>query len=163
MTMPAKFLLINSAKRRAKYCTFPTSTSLYPPRKPDHIGVVFACSATFKNESLNKHLLQGPDQLNFLIGVLTRLRKEEVAFTCDIEKKVHSFYANPKDSYFLHFWGSKTTTSQSQLLNTEWMYTFNFWCSIFTWRRYLLPTLNRRNSQRRLRTFSQEISTWTTV
>ena len=92
---------------------------IYHPRKPDQIGVVFACSATFKNESLNEHLLQGPDQSNFLIGVLIRLRKEEVAFTCDIEKKVHSFYANPKDSNFLHFWGSKTTTSQSQLLNTE--------------------------------------------
>ena len=29
----------------------------YHPRKLDQIGVVFACSATFKNESLNKHLL----------------------------------------------------------------------------------------------------------
>lgn len=57
----------------------------------------------FENESLNKHLLQGPDQLNSLIGVLTRLRKEEVAFTCDIEQMFHSFYVTPKDRNFLRF------------------------------------------------------------
>ena len=91
---------------------------IYHRRKPDQIRVVFACSAAFKNESLNKNLLQDPDHLNLLIGVLTRFRKE-VAFTCDIEKKVHSFYANPKDRNFPRFWGSKTWTSQSQLLNTE--------------------------------------------
>ena len=34
---------------------------VYHPRKPDQIRVVFDCSALFKNESLNKHLLQGPD------------------------------------------------------------------------------------------------------
>ena len=59
---------------------------VYHPTKPDQIRVVFDCSAVFENESLNKHLLQCPDQLNSLIGVLTRFRKEEVAFTCDIEQ-----------------------------------------------------------------------------
>ena len=56
--------------------------NVYHPRKPDQIRVVFDCSAVFENESLNKHLLQGPDQLNSLTGVLTRFRKEKVAFTC---------------------------------------------------------------------------------
>ena len=45
---------------------------VYHPRKPDQIRVVFDCSAVYENESLNKHLLKGPDQLNSLIGVLTR-------------------------------------------------------------------------------------------
>ena len=55
--------------------------NVYHPRKPDQIRVVFDCSAIFENESLNKHLLQGPDLLNSLVGVLTRFRKEEVAFS----------------------------------------------------------------------------------
>ena len=65
----------------------------YHPRKPDPIQVMFDCSAVFENESLNKHLLQDPDQLNSLIGVLTRFRKEEVAFTCDI-KQMFQFLVN---------------------------------------------------------------------
>ncbi|KAK3745741.1 hypothetical protein QZH41_006276 [Actinostola sp. cb2023] len=75
--------------------------NVYHPRKPDQIRVVFDCSAVFDNESLNEHLLQGPDQLNSLIGVLTRFRKEEVAFTCDIEQMFHSFYlpTNSRESF----------------------------------------------------------------
>ena len=76
---------------------------VYHPRKPDQIRVVFDCSTVYENESLNKHLLQGPDQLNSLIGVLTRFRKEAVALTCDIEQMFHSFYVNPSDRDYLHF------------------------------------------------------------
>ena len=76
---------------------------VYHPRKPDQIRVVFACSATFENESLIKHLLQGPVQLNSMMGVLTRFRKEEVSFSCDIEQMFYSFYANPTDRNFLRF------------------------------------------------------------
>ena len=64
---------------------------------------MFDCSAVYENESLNKHLLQGPDQLNSLTGVLTRFRKEEVAITCDIEQMFHSFYVNPDDRDYLRF------------------------------------------------------------
>ena len=76
---------------------------VYHPRKPDQIRVVFDCSAVYENESLNKYLLQGPDQLNSLIGVLTRFRKEEVALTCDIEQMFHSFYVNPDNRDYLRF------------------------------------------------------------
>ena len=69
----------------------------------EKIPVVLDCSAVFENEWLKKHLLQGPDQLNSLTGVLTRFRKEKVAFTCDIEQMFHSFYVNPEDRNFLHF------------------------------------------------------------
>lgn len=58
---------------------------VYHLRKPDQIRVMFDCSAVYENKSLNKHFLQGPDQLNSLIGVLTHFRKEAVALTCDIE------------------------------------------------------------------------------
>ena len=78
------------------------------------------CSAVFENESLNKHLLQGPDQFNSLIGVLTRFRKEEVTFTCDVEEMFRSFYVTPKDRNFLYFpWFATFATSQRQSMDTE--------------------------------------------
>ena len=64
---------------------------------------MFDCSAVYENESLNKHLVQGPDQLNPLIGVLTRFRKEAVALTCEIEQMFHSFYVNLSDIDYLRF------------------------------------------------------------
>ena len=39
---------------------------VYHLRKPDQIRVVFDCSAVYGNESLNKHLLQGPDSAELL-------------------------------------------------------------------------------------------------
>jgi hypothetical protein len=64
---------------------------VYHPKKPEQIRVVFGCSAVFQDNSLNKHLLQGPDWMNALVGVLSRFRKEEVAVTCDIEQMFHNF------------------------------------------------------------------------
>ena len=49
---------------------------VHQPKKPDQLRVVFGCSAVFDNHSLNKHLLQGPDLMNSLMGVSTRFRKE---------------------------------------------------------------------------------------
>jgi len=76
---------------------------VYHLRKPHQIRVVFDCSTVYENKLLNKHLLQGPDQLNSLIGILTRFRKEAVAVTCDIEQMYRSFYVNPSDRDHLHF------------------------------------------------------------
>ena len=47
---------------------------VHHPKKPEQIRVVFNCSAVFENQSLNKLLLQGPDLMNSLIGVLMRLQ-----------------------------------------------------------------------------------------
>lgn len=58
---------------------------VYHPKKPNKIRVVFDCSAQFEGESLNKHLLQGPDLTNNLTGVLFRFRREPIALMCDIE------------------------------------------------------------------------------
>ena len=58
---------------------------VFHPQKPNKIRVVFDCSAEYKGEALNKHLLQGPDLTNRLVGVLARFRKEPVAFMADIE------------------------------------------------------------------------------
>ena len=62
---------------------------VYHPKKPNKIHVVFDCAAEYKSESLNKHLLQGPDLTNNLTGVLCRFRQEPIAFMCDIEAMFH--------------------------------------------------------------------------
>ena len=47
---------------------------VYHPKKPEKLRVVFDCSADFQEHSLNRHLLQGPDLTNSLVGVLCRFR-----------------------------------------------------------------------------------------
>ena len=42
------------------------------PKKPDKLRVVFDCAAKFMGVSPNDKLLQGPDLLSRLLGVLTR-------------------------------------------------------------------------------------------
>ena len=76
---------------------------IYNPKKPDQVRVVFDCSAIFNNEALNKHLLQGPDQMNSLTRVLARFHKEDVALSCDIEQMFHSFDVTPDCRDFLRF------------------------------------------------------------
>lgn len=68
---------------------------LYTRTKKQKIRVVFDCSATYKGQSLNKQLLQGPDLTNRLVGVLLRFRVERVAFMCDIAKMFHQVIVNP--------------------------------------------------------------------
>ena len=58
---------------------------VYHLKKPNKIRVVFDCSAQFQGESLNNHLLQGPDLTNNLTDVLCRFRLEPIAVMCDIE------------------------------------------------------------------------------
>ena len=59
--------------------------SVYHPKKPGKIRVVFDCSAEFEGHSLNRELLEGPNLTNSLLGVLCRFRQETVAFACGIE------------------------------------------------------------------------------
>jgi hypothetical protein len=47
--------------------------------------VVFECAATYKGSSLNSQLLQGPDFINSLVGVIIRFRQEHRALEADIE------------------------------------------------------------------------------
>ena len=58
---------------------------VFHPQKPDKIRVGFDCSAEYKGEALNKHLLQGLHLTNKLVGVLVRFRRQPVAFMADIE------------------------------------------------------------------------------
>ena len=76
---------------------------VYHPKKPNKIRVVFDCSAQHKGTSLNQHLLQGPDQMSNLTGLLCRFRNSPVAFTCDVERMFHQFRVNKEDRDFLRF------------------------------------------------------------
>ena len=89
---------------------------VYHPKKPEKLRVVFDCSAAFQGHSLNRHLLQGPDLTNSLIGVLCRFRQEHVAFACDIEGMFHQVHVNEEHRDFLRFlwWGQGDTTNEAK-------------------------------------------------
>ncbi|PFX24881.1 hypothetical protein AWC38_SpisGene10528 [Stylophora pistillata] len=70
---------------------------VYHRKKPNKIRVVFDCAAVHEGESLNKHLLQGPDLTNNLTGVLCRFRQEHM---CNIEAMFHQSTANDFEEEF---------------------------------------------------------------
>ena len=107
---------------------------------------MFDCSAVFENESLNKHLLQGPAQLNSLTGVLTLFRKEKVAFTCDIEQMFHSFQINPEDRNFLRFLWFESKDLTGPIVEYR-MNVHLLGAASSPWSGKLLLTSNSRNSQ----------------
>ena len=65
--------------------------------------MVFDCSAKYKGVSLNDHLLQGPDLMNRLVGILHRFRKGQIGIMCDIQKMFHMFKVTPSDRDYLRF------------------------------------------------------------
>ena len=65
--------------------------------------VVFDCSAKFQGQSLNNELLQGPDLVNQLVGVLIRFRKESVAYSADLEACFHQISIPPSQRHFFSF------------------------------------------------------------
>ena len=73
----------------------------HPQKKK--IRIVFDCSAKYAGTSLNDHLLQGPDHINSLVGILVRFRKEHVGISCDIEKMFYNFQVDKKDRDYLRF------------------------------------------------------------
>jgi len=87
---------------------------VYHPKKPNKTRVVFDCSAEFQGDSLNKHLLQGPDMTNNLTGVLWRFRKENIAFMCDVEGMFHQVKVNEECRNLLRFlwWENGDTSKQ---------------------------------------------------
>lgn len=76
---------------------------VYHSKKPDKLRIVFDCSAKYQGTSLNDHLLQGPDLINNLTGVLVRFRQHPVALMCDVEKMFHQFHVEEADRNYLRF------------------------------------------------------------
>ena len=76
---------------------------VYHPSKPGKIKVVFDCSAKFKEVSLNKNLMSGPDLTNQIVGVLTRFCEEPVAIMGDTESMFHQVMVPREDRSLLRF------------------------------------------------------------
>lgn len=74
-----------------KQCWYLPMFSVYHPRKPESVRVVFDSSAKHQGFSLNDVLLKGPDIYNSLLGILMRFRKEAYAETVDTEQMFHNF------------------------------------------------------------------------
>ena len=73
------------------------------PLKPNKVRVVYDCAAKFGQTSLNQQLLQGPDQTNKLVGVLSRFRQNSVGMLADIEAMFHQVLVDRKDCDSLRF------------------------------------------------------------
>ena len=65
--------------------------------KPEKVRVVFDCAATYKGQSLNMQLLQGPDLTNSLVDVLIRFREEPIALVADVETMFYQVLVEPTD------------------------------------------------------------------
>ncbi len=75
---------------------------IYHPKK-NKIRVVFDCTATYQNFSLNSQLMQGPDLTNTLIGVLNRFRQQPVAIMADIGSMFYQVRVPDADADLLRF------------------------------------------------------------
>ena len=67
------------------------------------VRFVFDCAAKCNGVSLNSQLLQGPDLMNSLVGVITRFRQEPVALAADVEAMFHQVKVNEQDPDALRF------------------------------------------------------------
>ncbi|XP_067952075.1 uncharacterized protein [Watersipora subatra] len=76
---------------------------VYHPRKPDRIRVVFDCAAKVGGVSLNDFLLQGPEHMNDLQGILLRFRLRPIAIMGDIERMFHQFKVSENHQDYLRF------------------------------------------------------------
>ena len=72
-------------------------------QKKGKLRIVFDCAATYSSTSVNQHLLQGPDLINSMLGILCIFRKGKIAFACDIEKMFFNFHVTPSVRDYLRF------------------------------------------------------------
>ncbi|XP_067929658.1 uncharacterized protein [Watersipora subatra] len=76
---------------------------VFRPKKPRKIRVVLDCSAKSDGKSLNDYLLQGPDQMNNILGIFMRFRTGSIAVTCDTERMFYQFKVASRDRNYLRF------------------------------------------------------------
>jgi hypothetical protein len=80
--------------------------SVRDPNKPEKVRVTFDAKATIKEQSLNDHLLTGPDLANSLLGVLLRFRKERITIQGDIKGMFNAIKVSPEDAnaFCFYYW-----------------------------------------------------------
>ncbi|XP_070548926.1 uncharacterized protein [Ptychodera flava] len=89
--------------------------SVYHPKK-QQIRVVFDSRAKYNGVSLNDTLLQGPDQMNSLLGILLQFRREQTAVMGDVEQMFHSFHVNKEHRDYLRFFWFKDNDSTKPVI-----------------------------------------------
>ena len=95
---------------------------VYHPKKPGSLRVLFDCSA----QELNDHLLQGSDLSSKITGVLTRFRKERVAFMADKEKMFFQVTVKKENQNFFRFmWRSNGHLTQEPQENCMTVHLFD--------------------------------------
>ena len=96
---------VYSHSRNDGKCWYLPHHAVRYPQKPEMVRIIFDGAAKYKGVSLNDSLLQGPDQTNSLLDVLTRFRMDKVAFTADIENMFHQVRVPASDrDYFRFLW-----------------------------------------------------------
>ena len=96
-------MLVEDEDLHEKYQWFLPHHAVFKKSNPEKCRVVFDCAAQFKGVSLNDVILQGPNFLNNLAGVLIRFRKEPVAVIGDIKLMFHQCFVVEQDRRFLRF------------------------------------------------------------
>ncbi|CAG2225244.1 Tenascin-R,Ryncolin-2,Angiopoietin-related protein 1,Angiopoietin-related protein 6,Ficolin-3,Techylectin-5B,Ryncolin-1,Fibrinogen C domain-containing protein 1,Ficolin-2,Fibrinogen-like protein 1,Fibrinogen alpha chain,Tenascin,Ficolin-1,Fibrinogen-like protein A,Microfibril-associated glycoprotein 4,Ryncolin-3,Angiopoietin-related protein 2,Angiopoietin-4 [Mytilus edulis] len=91
---------IDSESKRMWYLLHHPVTNV---NKPGKVRVVFDCAAKYQGISLNSKLLQELDLMNSLIGVLIRLKQEQIALAADIEAMFHQVRVQEEDCDALRF------------------------------------------------------------
>ena len=83
------------------------------------LRVVFDAAAKFRGTSLNDQLVNGPDLLNSLVGVLLRFRSDQVAIMADIEAMFHQVRVKEEDRDCLRFLWRNTAVPNQPLLTYQ--------------------------------------------
>ena len=99
--------------------------AVFKRSNPSKCRVVFDCAAQYKGVSLNDVVLQGPNHLNNLAGVLIWFCKEPVAVVGDIKLMFHQCFVEDKDQRFLQFlWWPKGDTTKSAQVHAMTVHLF---------------------------------------
>ena len=85
--------------------------------KNTRVRIVFDCAAKYEGVALNEKVLQGPDLINGLLGILLRFRQHPVALTADVEAMFLQVKVPPGDRDVLHFlwWAEGDITANLQI------------------------------------------------
>ena len=97
-----------------------TSPPCNAPLKPGKVRIVFGFAAEYHGISLNQQLLQVPDFINPLVGVLTRFRQEQQPSQLIQKKCSITFMLNQRTLMCFNVFGGQTVNSVSSHKNTEW-------------------------------------------
>lgn len=90
--------------------------SVYHPKKPDQVRMVFDSSAQCNGVSLNNVPLSGPDLTNSLLGVLLRFRLDNIGVMADIQQMCHCFKVREDHRNYLRFFWYLDNDPQKKLV-----------------------------------------------